>query len=492
MINIFGTNNVVPNGYIYKTHKGSEYIFLEGFWFNHSNLKMVDPAKTTKMNEAASAQILKHNSTGKQMIGESFSFTGNDYVYLGEGRFTENGVIVESSVLTELMADDDRVYKVSRETLNKEWATLNFYILPPHAEDVSIPAGLEVEGFKFVPKGQRFIDMQTGRPASPEMTRKLHAAGMRLARQQATSNQLVPINSTLKMGNAVATWNGKDFCDNDGNVVVPAAQASNIFSKYKQFVHANPNDFQSLVQDTSKEQRFGVGEKPVQKQPVTEADEEGKGLVVPNGYTIVSKSQIPYYKKNGEWISTKTKKPINSSAAKSVERAAQVRIAEYNKSAPVKIGEEWTSSKGKTYTYVGDDRFISTDGKLIPKDSAKKILAKLEGERKVDTDSPLDTKDKEPKVQDAPNQDAPKSEPEVQSQEEPKQDAPKSEPTPSSTENSELSSLADAIKQHPKARKITVLMTRGDKVSLLAADLILAGKEQDAIKILKALNSNDE
>lgn len=490
MINIFGTNNVVPNGYIYKTHKGSEYIFLEGFWFNHSNLHMVDPAKTTKMNEAATAQILKHNSTGKQMIGESFSFTGNAYVYLGEGRFTENGVIVESSVLTELMADDDRVYKVSRETLNKEWAALQFYILPPHAEDVSIPAGLEVEGFKFVPKGQRFIDMQTGRPATPEMTRKLHAAGTRIARQQASSNQLVPINSTLKMGNAVATWNGKDFCDNDGNVVVPAAQASNIFSKYKQFVRANPSDFQSLVQDTSKEQRFGVGEKPEQKEPVTEAD-EGKGLVVPNGYTIVSKSQIPYYKKNGEWVSAKTKKPINSSAAKSVERAAQVRIAEYNKSAPVKIGEEWTSSKGKTYIYVGDDRLISVDGKVIPKDSAKKILAKLEGERKIDTDSALDTKDKVSDVQDTPKQGVHDDEPEVQSQE-PKQDAPKSEQTSSSTENSELSSLADAIKQHPKARKITVLMTRGDKVSLLAADLILAGKEQDAIKILKALNSNDE
>lgn len=294
MINFFGTNKVVPNGYIYTSYKGAEYIFLEGIWFNHQNMKMIDPNKIQRMNEAATKQILENKSN---------------------------------------------------------------------------------------------------------MNRKI----------------------------------------------------------------------------------------------IKEADGDGANVVVPDGYTITSKAGIPYYKKNGQWISSQTKKPMNSSAANSIERAAQAKIVNFNKDAPIKIGEKWTSNKGKEYTYVGDDRFISSDGKLVPKSSAKQILDKLMQDRKLDTDSTEDPENKTdqqdaPPAQtdEVPPQDVPPSTPSTE--EKPK---PQDEPAQDGQDSS-IESLANEIKSNPKARKITVLLTRGDKVSILAADLILAGKEQDAVKILKALNSSDE
>lgn len=507
MINFFGTNRVVPNGYIYTSHKGSEYIYFEGIWFNHKNMKMIDPNKAPQMNEAAKKQIIEHNCNNKQMIGETFTFTGKTYTYVGKERFTENGVLTESKVLTELLADEERVYSVSRDTLNKEWNELKFSIIPPHAEDISIPPGLVVNGFKFIPRGQRFQDMSTGSYAEPAIARKLYDAGIRMVRADAGNHTLVPINSTLMTGNSKLQYNGTDFCDNDGNPVVSGASADKIISAYTKFVQSNPQDFPSLAGDNTKEQRFGANVRPkvgsdlVQKRDqVTEAEEssavekkhstddnETSNIIVPDGFAITSKAGVKYIKKAGQWISSQTKKAMNSSAAKSIERAAESKIKKHNETSPVKIGDTWTSSKGKEYKYVGDDRFISTDGKLVPKSSAEKIMAQLSNKapeetqevtKEVPTEIPQSSEEHGEPEQVKPQQAKP-TQPEVDTEEKP-------------SGNSELETLAQQIKAHPKARKITVLMTRGDKVSLLAADLILAGKEQDAIKILKALNSSDE
>lgn len=736
MINFFGTNRVVPNGYIYTSHKGSEYIYFEGIWFNHKNMKMIDPNKAPQMNEAAKKQIIEHNCNNKQMIGETFTFTGKTYTYVGKERFTENGVLTESKVLTELLADEERVYSVSRDTLNKEWNELKFSIIPPHAEDISIPPGLVVNGFKFIPRGQRFQDMSTGSYAEPAMARKLYDAGIRMVRADAGNHTLVPINSTLMTGNSKLQYNGTDFCDNDGNPVVSGASADKIISAYTKFVQSNPQDFPSLVGDNTKEQRFGANVRPkvgsdlVQKRDqVTEAitsndfsnfkaanpekieipsgfkvgdytyrkkqnvwqnngeavsdktfnkelntdainkikemnkdsdypinstidyrgnkltwnglawvSEQGKrfqssdfmnevdrfvksspksagtsseekiegaeqGLVVgktkitdkngkvfiyqggedfvnpddesllpsdiakatvqrvsgaskgketnpeaeaevsstevPDGFAITSKAGVKYIKKAGQWISSQTKKAMNSSAAKSIERAAESKIKQHNETSPVKIGDTWKSAKGKEYKYVGDDRFISTDGKLVPKSSAEKIMSQLSakgseekpevpqdstqsadvegfvvGKTKIkdkagkqyvyqggnkfvnpDDDSVYPTELADKQIEKFKQSQAGNVQTTAADQGEPVQAKPQ-QPEAGAQEqpsgNSDLEALAQQIKAHPKARKITVLMTRGDKVSLLAADLILAGKEQDAIKILKALNSSDE
>ena len=635
MINLFGTNRVVPNGYIYTSHKGSEYIYFEGIWFNHKNMKMIDPNKAPQMNEAAKKQIIEHNCNNTRMIGESFNFTGKTYTYVGKNRFTEDGILLsESSVISEVIADDQRVYDVSRGTLDKEWNTLNFFILPPHAEDITIPAGLEVQGYRFIPKHSRFVSLRDGSTADNVLTKKLWAEGIRKVSwlRNEDGNDVLPVNSTIMLRdkNMRAEWNGKNFCDNNGNVVLDDAKSQSVKQQYIQFVQKNPADFPSLtgaksekeVQDAGKVQkptqkpfqsqvmgRYGQGQRTEVREAVgtirtgnadsTEIpdgfeldsyvwnDSKGKwytdrnqviddpemidslntGAVqriqklnktdkfpvgsiatyngnlytwtgerfynkdvgtipekdtielidgysnnpdevrddhkddskdetntdsstetsteqsseststIPEGYLITSRAGVQYIRKGGQWISSQTKKPMNSSAAMSIDRAAKAKIDKFNASSDVKIGDKWKSGKGIEYTYVGDDRFISSKGKLAPKSAAAGILDKMRAANKPEDSEEVEVQ--QDVVQDSPV-DSPTTEP--NSTEEPAQ----------AGVDSGLESLAQQIKTHPKARKITVLMTRGDKVSLLAADLILSGKEQDAIKILKALNSSDE
>ena len=270
MDNFFSTDStVVPNLYVYTSHTGAKYVFVEGLWFNDSNMLMVDPQKYPSLYACARQQIVEHNlsTNNTYKIGQTYIQEGIECTFLGENRFNsaKGLILTESEIITELMADDHRVYNVTKETLQKEWNALKFYILPPYADDISIPAGMEVNGFKFIPKNHRFVDSRTGRPVDPAMTRKLSEEGLRIARQLATKNKLVPIKSTLVQGNTRSEWNGKEFCDNDGNVVIPAQNAHSIISAYQQFVKANPADFPSLTGDDGQgEQRFGSGEKPEQ------------------------------------------------------------------------------------------------------------------------------------------------------------------------------------------------------------------------------------
>lgn len=54
-----------------------------------------------------------------------------------------------------------------------------------------------------------------------------------------------------------------------------------------------------------------------------------------------------------------------------------------------------------------------------------------------------------------------------------------------------LKRLADKIKAHPLARRIIVLLGRGDDLSLMAADILLNNEQEEARKIIQSLNSND-
>ncbi len=503
MDNFFSTETTtVPNGYVYTSHTGGKYVFLEGFWFNDNNMLMVDPKKYPSMYASARQQIVEHNlSSSEYKIGKKYILEGKECTFLGENRFnSKDGILLtESEIITELMADDHRVYNVSKETLQKEWNSLKFYILPPYADDISIPAGMEVSGFKFIPKNHRFVDAKSGRPVDPAMTRKLSDEGMRIARQLAPKNKLIPIKSTLVQGNTRSEWNGKEFCDNDGNVVIPEQNAHVIFNAYQQFVKANPGDFPSLTGDhESGEQRFGSGEKPEQpkqpvKQPVfatkesiNEADEEieeTESVVVPHGYRITSNKGKTYIKQKNAWFDVETKKQLNSSAAKSVERAAQRDIIRHNSSGAMKIGTKVKSKKGTEYSYIGGNRFISAEGKLIPKSTADDILARYDAER-------ADKKEEEPEEKvDAEVSSTDVVEPKAEPTKEPE---PVSEPEPVvPAPGDEVQSLASRIKESPYAKKITVLLTRGDEVSLIAADILLSGKKDETVQILKSLNKND-
>lgn len=640
MLNFFGTSKVVPNGYVYTSGKGSKYVCLEGVWFNHDTMKLVDPSKTERMNEAATRQILEHNKNAKTMIGEGFEFAGKAYVYLGENRFLEDGILVESSIISEVIADEQRTYQVSRETLNKEWNQIGFYIMPPHEEDISIPAGLEIRGYKYIPKNQRFIDMTTGRAPEPEIQRKLWAEGVRLARiiNSQSGSHIFPIKSVLVMknSNVRSEWNGKEFVDNDGNVVVPESKVPELRRAYIGFIKANPQDFPTLTdtsepdnarrlqkvdkptllpsykkaerepamaesimeaegdkfsnfvagnpENTSIPHRFSLGdffynakkskwqetnsgsfvederfadklsnealdeikrmdaesEIPVnssidyngstlvwngdnwvgdgkvfgkkftnkvselvksgnlssgdstdtenkpedsdkQETPADIPNSDVKYMEVPTGYKIKSKSGKNYIKKDTSWIDASTKKPLNSSAAQSVERAAQKAIEAHNKTAAVKIGEEFKAKSGTVYKYVGGTDFISKDGKKLAPSVAQGILQKMwdKSDAEQAKASPAEPKPQNPQPTEVDSEQEVVQEPE----------------TTTDTNNSEddpLSKLAQRINASPLAKKIRVLLTRGDAISLLAADIMLSGKREEALQILKSLNSNDE
>lgn len=313
MLNYFG-NNLVPNGYVYTSHTGSKYIFLEGLWFRHSNMQMIDPRTYGNVYASAQKQIVEHNAKSSLKIGSTYIVEGKEQVFIGEGQYTINGMLVEST-------NDDEV---------------------------------------------------------------------------------------------------------------------------------------------------------------------------PDGFVYVSPQNKKFFKKKGIWYSIDTKKPVNASNVGLITRAAVKQIKSLNRNSPVKIGQEWTSNAGKTYKYVGDDRFISADGKMIPKDMAEKVKNDLAARKDDHEEENSDIKDKV----DADIDNTSTATPEDRKEEEKvdqeraiddhdaKQDDRK--------EDDKLKGLADQIKSNPKARNIIVLLTRADKLSLMAADILLSGEADKAKQILQTLNNRDK
>lgn len=328
MLNFFGNGSLVPNGYVYTSHTGSKYVFLEGLWFNNTTMKMIDPSKYSNMYASAHRQIVEYNSSAKMKIGSTYISEGKEYIFIGEGKFTQNGNVI--------------------------------------AESLSI------------------------------------------------SHSLMEAEDNIKF--------------------------------------------------------------------------------VPNGYVYTSDKGKLYYKKGGEWYISGTKSKVNSSASRPLEQAAIRKIEQENNSSELKIGEStWTSSKGKEYTYVGDDRFISSDGKLLPKSIAEKAKNDIVATKD-------DHKEENTKVRDDVDSqvdDTSTSTPEDRREEE-KVDQQKavddvdSERDDHKEENDDIEGLANKIKASPYARKITVLLTRADKLSLMAADILLSGKQDEVKQILQSLNNRDE
>lgn len=309
MFNKISNDSKVPNSYIYTSHTGSEYIFLEGAWFNADTMVEIHSSKNYKMNESALRQIAQQNQHSTLQIGQKYTINENNYVYVGRGRMTLDGMLLT-------------------ESRNSQVVTLM----------------------------------------------------------------------------------------------------------------------------------------------------EAQDLQIPSGYIYTSGKGKKYFKKGSNWYSSDTKAKVNTSAAMSLERAAQEQIKKHNETSTVKIGQEWTSSKGKTYRYAGEGRWVSDDGKMLPPSMGQQLVQKLESEQGEPEDNAQPTPEPEQSAE-------PASEP----KEEPKE-KPTQEPR---GESDKVTELAEIIKSHPNAKKIRVLLGRGDEVSLLAADILLAGKESDAIEILKSLNKEE-
>lgn len=315
MFNKICDETKVPNSYIYTSHTGSEYIFMEGTWINCKTMLAVPSSKNHKMEKSALLQIAEQNKSSTLKIGTQYTLNEGNYTFIGSGKITLNGNVLNESMSASMIS------------------------------------------------------------------------------------------------------------------LMEAAES------------------------------------------------------VPDGFTYVSSKGKRYIKKAGRWLNTLTMQPINTSAAQSLERSAAQRIQEHNKENVVKIGQEWKSSKGKTYKYVGDDHWMGADGKMLPSNVAKQVTAKFNAKAQDQKVSPDDEKiDKA--EEEVPN--------EVQT---PSKSEPKATSSPQSSEGSdegdELSALAEKIKANPERVRITVLLNRGDDISLLAADILLSGEQKKYAELLKTLNNEE-
>ncbi|AQW88733.1 putative structural protein [Erwinia phage pEa_SNUABM_50] len=331
MIKYLGNDNKVPNNYVYTSHTGSEYIFLEGLWYNCKNMTIIDPSKNYKMNKAAAQQISEQNISSTLKIGQKYIVNESEYVYVGRNKVTKNDSLLHESINNNIISLME-------------------------------------------------ADNAGGQPPSN-----------------------------------------------------PAAGSS-----------------------------------------------------APDGYVYTSNKGKSYVKRGGKWYDTSTKKPINSSAVPSLERAAANKIAQHDASSPVKIGQEFKAKSGKTYRYVGGNRFMSDDGKLLPDSTARQVLANLNNNANNGQGSSSSQGQGQPPASNSGGQ------PPV-----PPSNPPSSGSGAGNTGgnpprgggNDPLQSLADEIKSSPDAPRIVVLLSRGDALSLLAADILLSGQKKEAAQILNSLNN---
>lgn len=285
---------------------------------------------------------------------------------------------------------------------------------------------------------------------------------------------------------------------------------------------------------------------PAEDKEVSENDVQSK---VPNGYAIKSTTGKSYVKLNGKWINTETNKVLNSSAASMIERNAENLIDEMNekyKGKRIPVGQEYTSKKGTKYVWNGT-QFVNDKGRSLPKAIAPGVEEKIKQELGITEEEPeVPNTDAQPAQNDStdtPSQEQqPKSNatvsninqnrmnqgpasndadvdpmrhldsandgdidfdeevPANDSEHEPDenddtseqdQDYDSDEDNSTASTGSSLEQLAKRIKDHPEARRITVLIARGDSLSLMAADILLNKEEKEARQIIQSLNSND-
>lgn len=319
--------NKVPNNYIYTSHTGAEYIFLEGQWFKCSNMDVVQNVHTFKMNQSAIKQINESNSTSKLKVGSVYMVNESKYVYVGRNHFSINGNLLQEDISSKLV----------------------------------------------------------------------------------------------------------NLFEADSDSTPPAPPAPN-------------------------------------------------GTDVPNGFIYTSGKGKSYIKRQGKWYDVSTKKVLNSSATASLDRAAIAQIDRINSSEAVKIGQEFKSKSGVVYRYVGNSRFISDDGKLLPSSTAKNILDRLNAKASDENnDSGSDSSESGSADQESP--------PAGQNQGQ----GNSSNDSNSNRDDSEspFQALANSIKSNPQAGRIVALISRGDEVSLLAADILLAGQQKEVQQIINSLNTVD-
>lgn len=273
---------------------------------------------------------------------------------------------------------------------------------------------------------------------------------------------------TSHTGSKYIFLEGLWFSHNDMKMIDPRKYTNMYESAQKQIFE---NDSMSKVDST-----YIVED---EKEKTDDINKDDENIDIPDGFVYTSPQNKQYFKKKGVWYSSATKKPLNASNIPLINRAATAQIKSMNSTSPVKIGQEWTAKSGKTYKYVGGNRFISDEGRMLPPDLSQKVMSNLQQNSQSEKEQP----EEQPQVQNT-NQEV-----EQNSVSQPN-DNDKNEPVKSTSEdeNNPLQALANQIKSSPSSRNIQVLLTRGDPISLLAADILLSGESDKAKQIIQSLN----
>ena len=226
---------------------------------------------------------------------------------------------------------------------------------------------------------------------------------------------------------------------------------------------------------------------------------------VPVGYQFTTDKGTEFYKSSSGWKNSLSDKSVAPKMAERLESAALSDIDTINASSEFKIGNSYTDTEGNIYFYTGDD-FVTVDGQSLSPDEADDAMKAV----RVVADAPApDNANGDPKTDEpdaVPSEDKPVDKSPVEPSDEPTKSEPvpdeptKSEPVPVKPTNKQASAkpapapssepaksdpptddainkLAKLIKRHPRMLRLRKLIMNGDPLSLLAADIILSGKD---------------
>lgn len=486
MFKSLDNNSSIPNNYVYTSNKGTEYMYLDGSWLNCETMSTVASTHNFKMNQSAIRQIAEHNNSSSLKIGKKYVINESEYVYVGRNNFTLQGSLLSESISTrvKMLVEADDKANFSNVKLGS-------------TDNIEIPDKFKLDGYVYNKAKNAWWgsdenqngDTFTGYVKTKSLIDDLNKDAIERI-EHYNKTDLYPVGTTVDYNGKTTVWNGDVW-------MVPGegAYPSGFTHQFDEYYEENKNSLGSSQEEApannNSAEEQGKEEPAASSADTTASTDTNAGTSssteIPNGYIYTSGKGKSYYKKNGQWFSAETKKPINSSSAIPLERAAKAAIDKHNATASVKIGDTFKSRKGITYKYVGGTRFISDNGKLLPKDTAQTVLNNLW--KQAD----------ERKAQEEPTQDAPEQDTVQNDQQGSPEQAPQPEPSQGDTSqndsttqgNEPLKGLADQIKSNPEARRIIVLLSRGDDLSLLAADILLSGQQKEVAQILNSLNNEE-
>ena len=233
---------------------------------------------------------------------------------------------------------------------------------------------------------------------------------------------------------------------------------------------------------------------------------ESDVFFVPVGYVFTTDRNTEFYKSTEGWKNQLTDKMVTDKMEERLEMAATEEIKKYNAEHPEgKIGDAYTDTDGVAYYYTGDD-FVSREGVSLDPELSDKALRSIAKQNKPSTQkAQKQVSDQKPNVGKVAPKDKgenkvppkqPSPAPEKSETKPTPRNVAKKTPTKTPTQTAtdkvvdigvseELNKLVGAIKQHPQRSKIKALLQKGDEVSLLAADIIMYGKNDEAKMLIQ-------